>query len=110
MALNALKEAVTARATRAQAWAKEIETLSAGKIEAVVDPEGDITAIREAIDIVAAKTGSQEATRIRELDEGLCAHGLWTFLDRLRADCFLCYTGGSSAQRRGRSLRPARIC
>lgn len=71
VALNALKEAVTARATRTQAWAKEIETLSAGKIEAVVDPEGDITAIREAIDIVAAKTGSQEATRIRELDEGL---------------------------------------
>lgn len=87
-ALIALKEAVAARATRTQAWAKEIETLSAGKIEAVVDPQGDITAIREAIDIVAAKTGSQEATRIRELDEGLRAHGLWTFLDRLRADCF----------------------
>ena len=87
-ALNALKAAVAARATRTQTWATEIETLSAGKIQAVVDPEGDITAIRESIDIVAAKTGSQEATRIRELDEGLRAPGLWTFLDRLRADCF----------------------
>ena len=87
-AMQALKGEVIARAARTQAWAKEIETLSAGKIEAVVDPEGDITAIREAIDTVSAKTGSQEATRIRELDEGLDTHGLWTFLDRLRADCF----------------------
>lgn len=109
-ALTALKEAVTARTTRTQGWAKEIETLSAGKIEAVVDPEGDITAIKEAIDIVAAKTGSQEATRIRELDEGLRSHGLWTFMDRLRADCFALLYWRLLGSATGRNLQPALTC
>ena len=86
-ALDALKAAVSSRATRTQEWAKEIESLSSGKIKAVVDAEGDISQIREALEDVAAKTGSQEATRIKEVDDVIRASGVWGLLDRMRTDC-----------------------
>ena len=75
------------RAERTQAWAKEIERLSSGKIKAIVAAAGDTSEIREAIDAVAAKTGSQEATRIDRLEDALAKDSAADMADRLRTDC-----------------------
>ena len=82
-----LKEKSNERAKQTQKWADEIENLSSGKIKAVVNIGGDISEIRDAIDFVAAKTGSQESTRLKEIDEALASDSVWDVLDRLRSDC-----------------------
>ena len=75
------------RDTRTQEWASEIERLSSGKIKAVVVSAGDTSEIRDAVDAIAAKTGSQEVTRIRALDEALANDTAVNVVDRLRTDC-----------------------
>lgn len=82
-----LKDANNQRATRTKEWAEEIERLSNGKIKAVVDVGGDISEIKDAVDTVASRTGSQEATRLKEVDEALAIDSVWNVLDRLRSDC-----------------------
>src|SRR5690606_5742552 len=72
---------------RTQEWANEIERLSSGKIRATVVSAGDTSEIRDAVDAIAAKTGSQEATRIRALDEALAQDTVANVVDRLRTDC-----------------------
>ena len=86
-AIEKLQEENTQRATRTQEWALEIERLSSGKIKAVVDPEGDISELGDAIDLVANKTGSQEATRRAKLEEALVSEIVSDVRDRLRTDC-----------------------
>lgn len=86
-AVGSLKLTNRQRAERTQEWAKEIETLSSGKIRAVVDPNGDVSEISDAIDVVASKTGSQEATRLKGLDDALTVESLTEVTDRLRTDC-----------------------
>ena len=56
---------------RTQEWAATIESLSNGKIKAIVTLAADIGEIREAMDTVAAKTRSHESTRRRNLDHAL---------------------------------------
>ena len=85
--LATLKGTNRKRTERTQAWANEIETLSSGKIKAIVDPNGDVSEITDAIDVVASKTGSQEATRLKGIEEALSAHPATDVLDRLRTDC-----------------------
>jgi type III restriction enzyme len=86
-AVATLKETNRQRTERTQAWANEIEQLSSGKIKAIVDPNGDVSEISEAIDFVASKIGSQEATRIKGLEEALSTDPATDVLDRLRTDC-----------------------
>lgn len=86
-ATSKLKGMNVQRTERTQAWASEIETLSSGKIKAVVDANGDVSEISEAIDVVASKTGSQEATRIKGLEEALAEASASDITDRLRTDC-----------------------
>lgn len=86
-ALAALRETNTQRTERTQEWANEIKLLSSGTIKAVVNPNGDISEIAEAVDAIASKTGSQEATRIRALDEALAADSAIDVIDRLRSEC-----------------------
>ncbi|WP_109260669.1 TrlF family AAA-like ATPase [Hyphobacterium indicum] len=86
-AVSTLKETNHKRTERTQDWANEIETLSSGKIRAVVDPNGDTSEICDAMDVVASKTGSQEATRIKGLEEALAAAPTTDVTDRLRMDC-----------------------
>lgn len=86
-ALADLRTVNDQRAERTQAWAKEIEKLSSGKIEAAVTVSGDTSEIRDAVDAVAAKTGSQEATRIDRLEDALAKDSVADFVDRLRTDC-----------------------
>ena len=86
-ALAELRRVNGDRDTRTQEWANEIEQLSSGKIKAVVVSAGDISEIRDAIDAIAAKTGSQEATRIRALDQALANDTSANVVDRLRTDC-----------------------
>jgi len=66
-AVNTLNEKNSQRTQRTQEWSAELEALSSGKIKAAVDPDGDNSEIFEAMDTVASKTGSQEATRLRTL-------------------------------------------
>ena len=84
--IEALKAAVNERSTRTSQWAKQIETLSGGRIEAQLNVEGNISEIRDAIDILSAKTGSQEATRLRAITQQIDGSDTWNFLDSLRAD------------------------
>lgn len=82
-----LKAATDERKNRTTQWAGEIEILSSGKIKASVDEAGDVSEIEDAIELVASKTGSQEATRIKELQLRLETDTVWNVLDRLRTDC-----------------------
>ena len=75
------------RDTRTQKWAQEIERLSSGKIKTVVVSAGDTSEIRDAVDAISAKTGSQAATRMTGLGEALANHGAVNVIDRLRTDC-----------------------
>jgi type III restriction enzyme len=72
-ALAELKQINDQRAKRTQEWATEIEKLSSGKIKAVVNIAGDTSEIKDAVDAVASKTGSQEATRLMKLEEAMAS-------------------------------------
>jgi len=86
-AINSLKEKNKHRAERTQEWANKIEELSSGKIQAKIDLKGDVSEVFDAIDFVANKTGSQEATRIKGLEEALATDVVEDITDRLRAEC-----------------------
>ena len=86
-AAHALKTVVNTRAARTREWAAEIEQLSSGKIKAAVVEAGDVSQIKESLDFVASKTGSQEARRLTQIDEALRTENIWDWLDKLRADC-----------------------
>lgn len=86
-AMDALKAAVNARGEKTAAWAKEIETLSDGRIEAELHVAGEWTEIREAVDQVSAKSGSQEANRQAQVTDQISAASPWAYLDAMRADC-----------------------
>ena len=86
-ALDELRQVNGARDTQTHEWANEIERLSSGKIKAVVATAGDVSEITDAVDAIAAKTGSQEATRIRALNEALADNTSVNVVDRLRTDC-----------------------
>lgn len=88
-AITALETICSERAERTQTWASEIEALSSGKIKANVDVAGDISEIRDAIDLLASKTGSQEATRLRGLDEAIDSSAIAEVRQRLRTDCLM---------------------
>ena len=85
--LSALRLAVDERNDRTQSWAAEIERLSSGKIVATVDRNGDKEAIFDAMNVIAAKTGSQAATRNKALGETLAVSSFWEVRDRLHTDC-----------------------
>ena len=86
-ALDELRRINGERDTQTQEWADEIKRLSNGKIKAVVVSAGDISEIRDAVDTVAAKTGSQGTTRITALNEALAKDTAINVVDRLRTDC-----------------------
>ena len=86
-AIAELRRASAARNVRTQEWAAQIEDLSGGKVRAGVEADGDVSEIREAIDTLSARTGSQEATRIRELEATLGNADAADVTDRLRAEC-----------------------
>ena len=86
-ALDELRRINGERDTQTQEWANKIERLSSGKIKAFVVSAGDISEIVDAVEAIAAKTGSQEATRIRALNEALVNDTPVNVVDRLRVDC-----------------------
>lgn len=86
-AISGLKEAVNARGERTAEWAKQIEALSNGRIQAELNIDGDWSEIRDAIDAVAAKTGSQADARQRQIAESITATSAWEFLDSVRTEC-----------------------
>ncbi|MEQ9641749.1 MAG: AAA family ATPase [Alphaproteobacteria bacterium] len=86
-AVEKLKTANRLRADRTQEWANEIEKLSSGKIKAAVDADGDITELTEALDLLSKKSGSQEATRMKGLEEALASSSAADLIDRVRSEC-----------------------
>lgn len=86
-AIDALKAATLLRAERTKEWADKIETLSGKRIEAQLNVDRNWSEIFDAVDMLATKTGSQEATRRRNIEDRLGSQGVWPFLDALRADC-----------------------
>lgn len=85
--ISALKDKNALRATRTKEWASELETLSDGRIRATVSLDGDVSEIAEALELVATKTGSQDASRARGLAMALSVSSAEEVVDRLRADC-----------------------
>ena len=85
--LGHLRQITDRRDERTREWAESIEDLSNRKIKAIVRSVADIEEIRNAIDAVAAKTGSRGATRRLALDKALKTHSATEFIDRLRNDC-----------------------
>ena len=75
------------RDAKTKDWASEIERLSGGKIKVDVVSAGNVSEIRDAVDVIAAKTGSQGATRIKALDEALANDSAEHVANRLRTDC-----------------------
>src|SRR5690606_17050067 len=86
-ALAGLRTANSNRSNRTQEWVQEIQRLSNGKIKATVVADGDISEIREAVDIIAAKTGSQETARTNRLEEALSNDTAANIVDQLLKDC-----------------------
>jgi type III restriction enzyme len=85
--LAALRSAASDQEKRTSSWAEEIESLSNKRIRATVQRCAETGEIREAIDDIATKTGSQTATREDGLRNALAKDGAWVTLDKLRADC-----------------------
>lgn len=86
-ALDTLKAAVADHETRTTEWAQALEALSNERIRATVQSGAEVSEIREAIEAVATKTGSQTATREEGLRKAITSNGIWSTLDKLRADC-----------------------
>ncbi len=85
--IKKLQDSVQSRTNRTRQWAQEIETLSSEKIKAIVNEDGDIAEIYESLDIVSAKSGSQEAKRLRSVTEFVEIASIWELINRLRTDC-----------------------
>lgn len=86
-ATQALKTSVATHEARTLEWASAIENLSNQRIRATVQSGAEVSEIREAVDAVATKTGSQTATREDGLRKAITSDGVWNTLDKLRADC-----------------------
>ena len=82
-----LKSLARERADSTRKWAEEVEILSNGRIRASVEVAGDMSDVKEAIDFVARQTGSQEATRIRQMEEFTRSGNIWDWLDKIRTNC-----------------------
>lgn len=85
--VDALRRIHGERNKRTQQWANEIEKRSSGKIRTVFVAAGDTSEIKDAIDTLATRTGSQEATRIRALEEAVAKDNVGNVVDRLRTQC-----------------------
>lgn len=86
-AVDTLKRAVSERTSKTKEWADKIESLSGNRIEAQLNDDKNWSEILDAVDVLAAKTGSQGDTRHQRTAEKLEQDGPWAFLDALRADC-----------------------
>jgi chromosome segregation protein len=84
--IDQLKLAAQNRGSRTQQWASELENLSHGRIRATVELNGDVQELKDAIDVVASKTGSNEGTRLKGIESALVLDDAWTVLERLRSD------------------------
>ena len=82
-----LKSLARDREERTKKWADEVEHVSNSRIRAVVEVAGDMSDVKEAIDFVARQTGSQVATRMKQMEEFSRSGNIWDWLERVRANC-----------------------
>ncbi|MBY6138511.1 AAA family ATPase [Leisingera daeponensis] len=85
-AVDDLKHTVELKGGKTREWADKIETLSGKRIEAQLKADANWSGIHDAVEVLTAKAGIKEATRIQRTDECLERSGVWSSLDRLRAD------------------------
>jgi len=85
--IETLKAAVNARGSKTAEWARQIEALSGGRIKADLHVDGGWSEIREAVDTLSAKSGSQGEMRQSQVTEQIKATSPWAFIDALRAEC-----------------------
>lgn len=85
-AIKILQDAVKLRGAKTEEWASKIEALSSQRIKAQLNVDGNWSEIFDAVDILAAKTGSQESVRHQRINDKLEVEGAWALLDALRAD------------------------
>lgn len=86
-AVDTLKSAVNARGARTADWARQIETFSGGRIKADLHVDGGWADIRDAVDRLSAKSGSQGESRQTQVSQQIAGSSPWGFLDALRAEC-----------------------
>lgn len=86
-AMDALKASNAARVVRTTEWTTEIERLSSGKIKAKLEADGDISELQDAIEQLAAKTGSQQSTRSQGWDLSTTIDAAADVMEHLRVDC-----------------------
>ncbi|MDA5555144.1 AAA family ATPase [Shimia sp. MMG029] len=85
-AVDELKHTVELKGGKTREWADKIETLSGKRIEAQLKADANWSGIHDAVEVITAKAGIKEATRIQRTDEYFENSGVWPSLDRLRAD------------------------
>ncbi|AZB57756.1 type III restriction endonuclease subunit R [Cereibacter sphaeroides] len=86
-AIDALKSTVNTRGAKTADWARKIETLSGGRIKADLHVDGGWADIRDAVDRLSAKSGSQGESRQNRVTEQITSSSPWAFLDAMRAEC-----------------------
>jgi type III restriction enzyme len=81
-----LKSSVAQKGSKTKEWADKIEALSGNRIEARLEVDRNWLAIHEAVEVMTAKAGTKEATRLQRTDESIEEYGVWASLDGLRTD------------------------
>lgn len=83
----ALKEKVAAQSARYVEWGGIIQDLSSGIVTVRIEEMGDLDEIHSALEIAAARTRSQEGTRIRRFAELSDDQGPWQATATIRSEC-----------------------
>nr|WP_167767586.1 AAA family ATPase [Bradyrhizobium frederickii] len=84
---DSLSKTVVAQAEKYKEWASIIESLSNGIVQVRVDDFGDLEEIHAALEIVSARTRSQEGVRVRRFAELVSQSDVWKIIHSLRAEC-----------------------
>ncbi|WP_083686586.1 TrlF family AAA-like ATPase [Rhodoferax koreensis] len=107
-ALEALREANKTRAERTQSWAADIEELSANMIRATIALDGDASEVVEALDLLAARTGSQQATRLQAWNTASIVESSDEIVSLLRVNCEALLQWRIAGEPRGEELPQCR--
>lgn len=75
------KDLVAQQIEKLKEWGARIEEISDNTIAVELEETGDLSEVHEALAIMAARTRSQEAVRVRKFSEASAGGGPWKVLD-----------------------------
>ena len=81
VARSSLKALVAAQLERLREWGARIEDHSDQTIVVKIDESGDLSEVHNALEVLAARTRSVEAVRVRKFDELQARDAAWKVLD-----------------------------